>query len=100
MRSAPAAAGKRQGVSLECWQDARNVPPTRPRADWPEHDACGRVTLQRQETAMIRRVAGLAVLLTFSLWGAAQAQTASDYTQGVTVSGTAATESDGALPGT
>ena len=42
---------------------------------------------------MIRRVAGLGVLLAFSLWGAApaQAQTASDYAQGVTVSGTTAT---------
>ena len=42
---------------------------------------------------MIRRVAGLAVLLAFSLWKAApaEAQTASDYTQGVTVSGTTAT---------
>ena len=42
---------------------------------------------------MIRRVAGLAVLLAFSLWRAApaEAQTASDYTQGVTVSGTTAT---------
>ncbi len=42
---------------------------------------------------MIRRVAGLAVLLAFSLWGSApaQAQTASDYSQGVTVSGTTAT---------
>ena len=42
---------------------------------------------------MIRRVAGLAVLLAFSLWGAApaQAQTASDYAQGVTVSGSTAT---------
>ena len=42
---------------------------------------------------MIRRVAGLGVLLAFSLWGAApaQAQTASDYAQGVTVSGTSAT---------
>ena len=42
---------------------------------------------------MIRRVAGLAVLLAFSLWrsGPAQAQTAADYTQGVTVSGTTAT---------
>ena len=42
---------------------------------------------------MIRRVAGLGVLLAFSLWGVAtaQAQTASDYAQGVTVSGTTAT---------
>ncbi len=42
---------------------------------------------------MIRRVAGLAVLLAFSLWRAApaEAQTASDYTQGVTVSGNTAT---------
>ena len=42
---------------------------------------------------MIRRVAGLAVLLAFSLWRAAPAvaQTASDYAQGVTVSGTTAT---------
>jgi hypothetical protein len=42
---------------------------------------------------MIRRVAGLSVLLAFSLWGAApaQAQTASDYAQGVTVSGSSAT---------
>jgi hypothetical protein len=42
---------------------------------------------------MIRRVAGLGVLLAFSLWGAAsvQAQTASDYAQGVTVSGSTAT---------
>ena len=42
---------------------------------------------------MIRRVAGLAVLLAFSLWRAApaEAQTASDYTQSVTVSGTTAT---------
>jgi len=42
---------------------------------------------------MIRRVAGLAVLLAFSLWRAApaEAQTASDYTQGVTVRGTTAT---------
>jgi hypothetical protein len=42
---------------------------------------------------MIRRVAGLAVLLAFSLWGAApaEAQTASDYAQGVTVSGSTAT---------
>ena len=42
---------------------------------------------------MIRRVAGLAVLLAFSLWGTApaEAQTASDYAQGVTVSGTTAT---------
>ena len=42
---------------------------------------------------MIRRVAGLAVLLAFSLWKAApaEAQTASDYTQGVTVGGTTAT---------
>src|SRR5471032_2823228 len=42
---------------------------------------------------MIRRVAGLAVLLAFSLLGAApaEAQTASDYSQGVTVSGTTAT---------
>ena len=42
---------------------------------------------------MIRRVAGLAVLLAFSLWRAApaQAQTAADYTQGVTVSGSTAT---------
>jgi hypothetical protein len=42
---------------------------------------------------MIRRVAGLGVLLAFSLWGAAsaRAQTASDYAQGVTVSGTTAT---------
>ncbi len=42
---------------------------------------------------MIRRVAGLGVLLAFSLWGTAsvQAQTASDYAQGVTVSGSAAT---------
>ena len=42
---------------------------------------------------MIPRVAGLAVLLAFSLCGAApaQAQTASDYAQGVTVSGTTAT---------
>ena len=42
---------------------------------------------------MIRRVAGLAVLLAFSLWAAApvQAQTAADYAQGVTVSGTTAT---------
>src|SRR6195952_4495447 len=48
---------------------------------------------KRQETAMIRRVAGLGVLLAFSLWGAApaQAQTASDYAQGVTVSGSTAT---------
>jgi hypothetical protein len=42
---------------------------------------------------MIRRVAGLLVLLAFSLWRAApaQAQTAADYTQGVTVSGSTAT---------
>ena len=42
---------------------------------------------------MIPRVAGLAVLLAFSLGSAGyvQAQTASDYTQGVTVSGTTAT---------
>ena len=42
---------------------------------------------------MIRRVAGLAVLLVFSLWRAApaEAQTAADYTQGVTVSGSTAT---------
>jgi hypothetical protein len=42
---------------------------------------------------MIRRVAGHAVLLAFSLWRAApaEAQTAADYTQGVTVSGTTAT---------
>jgi hypothetical protein len=42
---------------------------------------------------MIRRVAGLGVLLAFSLLGMApaQAQTASDYAQGVTVSGSAAT---------
>jgi hypothetical protein len=42
---------------------------------------------------MIRRVAGLAVLLAFSLWRAApaEAQTAADYTQGVTVSGSTAT---------
>jgi len=42
---------------------------------------------------MIRRVAGLAVLLAFSLWRAApaQAQTSSDYAQGVTVSGSTAT---------
>jgi hypothetical protein len=42
---------------------------------------------------MIRRVAGLAVLLAFSLWSMApaQAQTAADYAQGVTVSGTTAT---------
>jgi hypothetical protein len=42
---------------------------------------------------MIRRVAGLAVLLAFSLWRAAPAaaQTAADYTQGVTVSGSTAT---------
>jgi len=42
---------------------------------------------------MIPRVAGLAVLLAFSLAGTAsvQAQTASDYTQSVTVSGTTAT---------
>jgi hypothetical protein len=42
---------------------------------------------------MIRRVAGLGVLLAFSLWATApaQAQTASDYAQGVTVSGTTAT---------
>jgi hypothetical protein len=42
---------------------------------------------------MIRRVAGPAVLLAFSLWHAApaQAQTASDYAQGVTVSGSTAT---------
>ena len=43
---------------------------------------------------MIRRDAGLGVLLAFSLWGTAvcvQAQTASDYAQGVTVSGTSAT---------
>ncbi|MDP9123799.1 MAG: beta-1,3-glucanase family protein [Pseudomonadota bacterium] len=42
---------------------------------------------------MIRRVAGLGVLLAFSLWGTAsvQAQTASDYAQGVTVSGSTAT---------
>ncbi|MFL6699013.1 MAG: beta-1,3-glucanase family protein [Vitreoscilla sp.] len=42
---------------------------------------------------MIRRVAGLAVLLAFSLWRAApaEAQTASDYAQGVTVSGNTAT---------
>jgi len=42
---------------------------------------------------MIRRVAGLAVLLAFSLWRAApaEAQTAADYTQSVTVSGTTAT---------
>ena len=42
---------------------------------------------------MIPRVAGLAVLLAFSLCSGApaQAQTASDYAQGVTVSGTTAT---------
>jgi len=42
---------------------------------------------------MIPRVAGLSVLLAFSLGSASyvQAQTASDYTQGVTVSGTTAT---------
>jgi hypothetical protein len=42
---------------------------------------------------MIRRVAGPAVLLAFSLWHVvpAQAQTASDYAQGVTVSGSTAT---------
>jgi hypothetical protein len=42
---------------------------------------------------MIRRVAGRGVLLAFSLWAAvaAQAQTASDYAQGVTVSGSTAT---------
>ena len=39
---------------------------------------------------MIRQIAGLGVLLGFSL-GTAWAQTASDYTQGVTVSGTTAT---------
>ncbi len=42
---------------------------------------------------MIRHVAGLAVLLAFSLWRAAPAgaQTAADYAQGVTVSGSTAT---------
>ena len=42
---------------------------------------------------MIPRVAGLAVLLAFSLGcaGYVQAQTAADYTQGVTVSGSTAT---------
>ena len=42
---------------------------------------------------MIPRVAGLSVLLAFSLGGSGyvQAQTAADYTQGVTVSGTTAT---------
>ena len=42
---------------------------------------------------MIPRVAGLAVLLAFSLGSAGyvHAQTAADYTQGVTVSGTTAT---------
>ena len=42
---------------------------------------------------MIRRLAGPAVLLAFFAWGAAPAlaQTAADYTQGVTVSGSTAT---------
>src|SRR6201999_2708779 len=46
--------------------------------------------VKRQETAMIRNIAGLTVLLGFSL-GSAFAQTAADYTQSVTVSGTTAT---------
>src|SRR5471032_1133050 len=90
---APAVAGSSARGEAHAPAGRPNVTPGRLKTDQPEADACGRVIRKRQETAMIRRVAGLGVLLAFYLWGAAsvQAQTASDYAQGVTVSGASAT---------